>query len=324
MLKYSEVKFDKIILCGSILPRDFDWPELLGRNQVWKVRNEYGLKDFWARVVGRYIPRSGDSGYSGFTTDSPCVSQRRFNYHEHSDYFKPGHCQEHWLPFLRQKSIGVAILNGSEMQTNQDFEWMLDRAHEIDAACFGSIPQFASAAVPRTLFTNWITINPDIYSFLLAQPGGRCVGYVNTMPLRRDAFLRVSNGVLKERDIAPDQLVSFEREGPIWLFLNSIAIEPAARRINQGIFQEASERLIRAAEYKLLRYWQEFGARVVEIVAIGWTAEGRQICETLGLKRRSIDQFGNPVYSLAVDDAVCRRGYLGGLIFRLKERYEAG
>jgi hypothetical protein len=321
MLKYSEVKFDKMILCGSILPRNFDWSQLLGRNQVWQVRNEYGLKDVWAQAVGRYVPRSGDSGYSGFELDSPCVTQQRFEYHQHSDYFKLGHCREHWLPFLQQRSLRVSVRNGSEIDTKREFSLVLDRAHEIDGICFGKIQNFVQAGVPRSLFTRWIEINPDIYSFLMSHPGGRCVGYVNAMPVRQDTFRKISNGSLNERDITPDQLVSFRREGPIWLFLNSIAIEPGARRISQGVFQEAAEYLIRSVEQRLLNYWRDFGARVVEVVAVGWTAEGREMCDTLGLKQRAFDRYGNPVYSLTVDEATYRRGHLGGLIFRLRKQY---
>src|SRR5689334_15731548 len=42
MQKYPDIRFDKVILCGSILPVDFDWSTLFHRDQVNFVRNEYG------------------------------------------------------------------------------------------------------------------------------------------------------------------------------------------------------------------------------------------------------------------------------------------
>jgi len=95
MAKYKEIKFDKIILCGSILPNDFNWRELLSRNQVWGIRNEFGFRDKWSKLAVKIIPETGDSGYRGFDMDSPCITQELFKYHEHSDYFRLGHSQEH-------------------------------------------------------------------------------------------------------------------------------------------------------------------------------------------------------------------------------------
>jgi serine/threonine-protein kinase len=45
MLKHDDVRFDKLILAGSILPRDFDWMTLFARDQVAFVRNECGQED---------------------------------------------------------------------------------------------------------------------------------------------------------------------------------------------------------------------------------------------------------------------------------------
>lgn len=66
MQKYPDMRFDKIILCGSILPIDFDWSTLFDRDQVNFVRNEYGLRDFWASGVGSFIRDTGASGKKGF------------------------------------------------------------------------------------------------------------------------------------------------------------------------------------------------------------------------------------------------------------------
>jgi pimeloyl-ACP methyl ester carboxylesterase len=94
MLKYEEVKFDKIILCGSILPVDFDWFTLFSRDQVNFVRNDYGIRDFWTRIVGRIVLGTGKSGCDGFGFVSTIFSEERFDYFHHSDYFHRNHMRK--------------------------------------------------------------------------------------------------------------------------------------------------------------------------------------------------------------------------------------
>lgn len=323
MLKYREIKFDKIILCGSILPRDFDWPELLARNQVWRVKNEYGLHDRWAKIVGRFVPRTGESGFIGFEYDSPCIEPKQFDYHKHSDYFRLGHCKEHWVPFLEQKSLQVKLRHGCEISDESEFVATLNRAHDIDTECYQHLPGYARVEIPRGLSTTWIRVNPDIYTFLVDEPGNRVVGYVNAMPLREGVFRRILSGQLDDNEITADDLIPFDSGGPVWLYLMSVAIEPGARRISQGIYQEGFERLMSGLEEKAIDYWHRFGTRVQEVGAVGWTPEGRHICEALGLIQQGVDRQGYPTYSISVSDIVQRRCRLGGLLYRLKERYSS-
>lgn len=322
MQKYREIKFDKIILCGSILPKDFDWPELLGRNQVWRVKNEFGLRDKWASMTGRFVPRTGSSGLSGFDYQSECIQPERFEYHEHSDYFKPGHCETNWIPFLANESLVVEILHGREIDDEKEFLRLLNRSHEIDTECFSSSPGYAQAEVPRGLSSTWIAVNPDIYTFLIDIIGNRVIGYVNAMPLRREVFENVVAGRLDDNEITADDIASFESGDALSLYLMSIATEPGARHPGQGIYQDAFERLLAGVENKVIDYWHRFGSRVVEIGAVGWTPQGRSLCEALKLPIRGKDKHGNPTYCMTVSNAERRRGKFAGLVYRLKQTYE--
>jgi pimeloyl-ACP methyl ester carboxylesterase len=78
MQKHPDIRFDKVILCGSIVPIDFDWSTLFHRDQVNFVRNEYGVRDYWASMVGNFIRETGASGTEGFQSLSTVVSQERF------------------------------------------------------------------------------------------------------------------------------------------------------------------------------------------------------------------------------------------------------
>ena len=54
---------------------------------------------------------------------------------------------------------------------------------------------------------------------------------------------------------------------------------------------------------RLIALWHERSIRVTEIAAVGWTDEGRVICERL-LKMKPVakDAFGHPVYRLRMDE----------------------
>ena len=105
MLKYEGLVFDKIVLCGSILPKDFPWDKLIERGQVNLVRNEHGVKDIWVRLVGWFIPDTGPSGFSGFDCRHDRLEQEKFQF-EHSEYFDYGHMSGKWLPFLQKQVEG--------------------------------------------------------------------------------------------------------------------------------------------------------------------------------------------------------------------------
>jgi len=109
LIKYEYIRFNKIILCGSILPRDFPWDQILERGQVRAVRNEYGLKDIWANRVGFFVPSTGSSGTHGFICKHPRLEQAEFQY-DHSEYFEKGHMRAYWMPFLN-KSVAVVKPN---------------------------------------------------------------------------------------------------------------------------------------------------------------------------------------------------------------------
>jgi len=99
LLKYDWLRFDKVILCGSILPLDFPWDKLIERGQVQAVRNEYGVQDVWSGLVRWFVAGTGPSGRDGFRCDDERLEQERFLY-THSEYFDKGQMEAKWFPFL--------------------------------------------------------------------------------------------------------------------------------------------------------------------------------------------------------------------------------
>jgi len=99
LVRFPNIKLDRVILCGSILPKDFPWNELLERGQVNAVRNEYGTDDIWSNLVRWLVKGTGASGRTGFERKHARLFQEKFSF-RHSEYFDRGHMSAFWIPFF--------------------------------------------------------------------------------------------------------------------------------------------------------------------------------------------------------------------------------
>lgn len=101
MEQYPEIRFERIILCGSIVRRDYPWHQRFERGQVQRVLNDYGRRDIWVRVAETVIEDAGSSGYRGFDDSADArLIQRRHEHWRHSDYFYALNYDRNWIPFL--------------------------------------------------------------------------------------------------------------------------------------------------------------------------------------------------------------------------------
>ena len=101
LLRYPFLRFNRVLLCGSILPKSFPWDAIIERGQVQVVRNEYGARDVWTNLVQWFIPGTGPSGITGFTVEHKRFEQESFDY-SHSEYFDRGHMKDRWIPFFKR------------------------------------------------------------------------------------------------------------------------------------------------------------------------------------------------------------------------------
>jgi serine/threonine protein kinase len=125
LLRYPYLRFNKVLLCGSILPASFPWDRLLERGQIQSVRNEFGSEDIWTRCVDWFVPGTGPSGLLGFRDHHERLEQERFPF-EHSEYFQRAHMESRWLPFLTSE-IGAHLSEDIpvETATRERFPWGL-------------------------------------------------------------------------------------------------------------------------------------------------------------------------------------------------------
>lgn len=112
LMRYHYVEFDKVILVGSIVRRDYPWAALLNEGRVLRVHNHVGTIDPWPgtaeRVAGAltlWMGRNpfGKGGVEGFTDQHPMLTQD-FSDTGHSDAFGEEQFRK-WSSLLRAPSM---------------------------------------------------------------------------------------------------------------------------------------------------------------------------------------------------------------------------
>jgi pimeloyl-ACP methyl ester carboxylesterase len=94
------LKLQGLILCGSIVPRDFKWARVLttriSSGQIEFVINDCGARDIWpllAQSITWGYGASGTFGFDGGTVD-------RLHYMAHSDFLTEEFARKFWIPVL--------------------------------------------------------------------------------------------------------------------------------------------------------------------------------------------------------------------------------
>jgi pimeloyl-ACP methyl ester carboxylesterase len=100
--KHTDLKFKRIILCGSVLPCKFEFEDYKERFEQ-PLLNEVGTRDFLPALAKSVTFGYGSAGTYGFG-HSP-VRDRWHNGANHGAFLKREFCDEYWVPFLRDGRI---------------------------------------------------------------------------------------------------------------------------------------------------------------------------------------------------------------------------
>lgn len=97
-----DIQFERIIFCGSIVPRDFQWAIFARSMSPFSIVNDVGTEDFYPVLATFSTSGYGSSGRLGFQTAR--VTDRYFRY-GHSDFFNSDHVRKFWRPFITDGQI---------------------------------------------------------------------------------------------------------------------------------------------------------------------------------------------------------------------------
>ncbi|MCA9025514.1 MAG: hypothetical protein KDA86_09910 [Planctomycetaceae bacterium] len=105
-----DAAFHRIILCGGVLSRQYDWRDVRDRYGVSvpdtdeAVINERGNSDPWPIIAEHFNGRYGASGAYGF--ERPHRLSERDYHGGHGVFFDRDHIEEYWVPFLNGRALG--------------------------------------------------------------------------------------------------------------------------------------------------------------------------------------------------------------------------
>ncbi|MBV8095653.1 MAG: hypothetical protein JO110_20965 [Acetobacteraceae bacterium] len=102
MRNHTDLKFRKIIFCGSVVQYKFPFEEYNHRFEGDLI-NEIGARDIWPVLAEVLTTGYGSAGTYGFRR--PGVRDRWHNGTTHSAFLKRDFCLKYWVPYLRDGQI---------------------------------------------------------------------------------------------------------------------------------------------------------------------------------------------------------------------------
>ncbi|MBK8814873.1 MAG: hypothetical protein IPN42_04890 [Methylococcaceae bacterium] len=102
ILLSKKYKFDRIALCGSVLPMSFNFH--LAEGNVSKIINEVGCKDIWPVFAAKCSLKYGSSGSFGFNRGNYVEDRKHVDF-AHSDFLNAKFCERFWIPYFCGNSI---------------------------------------------------------------------------------------------------------------------------------------------------------------------------------------------------------------------------
>lgn len=97
--EFPRIRPIRVILCGSVLPLNYQWAKL---RQQPQVLNDYGSRDYWPALATLMSWGYGPSGTFGF--GFPGIRDRA-HAHGHSDFFTDEFVNRFWVPFVHEGRI---------------------------------------------------------------------------------------------------------------------------------------------------------------------------------------------------------------------------
>jgi hypothetical protein len=103
------IELDYLILCGSVVPNDFDWARV-NRQIRNAIVNDYGVRDIWPVVAKSQSWGFGRAGTHGF--GAPVVDRIHDLGH---DYFTEDFVERFWLPIIESDEIVASTRRGDRL-----------------------------------------------------------------------------------------------------------------------------------------------------------------------------------------------------------------
>jgi pimeloyl-ACP methyl ester carboxylesterase len=118
LMENPHFRFDRVILCGSIIPEGYDWSrvdsQITASEKRQAIINDCGTRDVWpvlARSVTWGYGASGTYGFGSFNVTD------RFHPLRHSDFFDGEFVRKFWIPAARGEAPAFSPGDKAELHS---------------------------------------------------------------------------------------------------------------------------------------------------------------------------------------------------------------
>lgn len=178
----------------------------------------------------------------------------------------------------------IKFVNGSAITQE-----MVRQAVLIDETVYYS----QDAWVKADICWDWFQKNPDIYIMGINTETNRVVSYLNAMPISDSYFNTIASGNFLDSQIPQNEIKSYNLPGFYKLYICSIAIDPAFQNC------DICNKMLDAFMSKLLQLASK-GIYITDVIADGFTENGKRLCELYGMKKIISSSHDSEVYKITL------------------------
>lgn len=295
LLKYPEIKFDKIFLFGSIIPSDFDWFKLILNNQVNSVIYEKADKD---RIVPLGLIFTGSlnpCGTKGFIQKSSFIKEESVSQFGHSDFNYKAHFKDYIVKRLSETPHQLSVISGRSL-TEVRAKKVFTETGLIDRLLYPE--QYTNNEISIEKAIEWFRIEKDIWSFIINSYNNTALGYINAIPVDEETYKKFCSGTLLEKDIQPYNIQDYDTATNYNLIILSIAIKKSVADEETMLTKgRIAEMLIMSFIYKLNKHNNNMN-KLNKMAAFAWSDEGKKLCEGFCMEKVQSNSNEFPLYEL--------------------------
>lgn len=295
LIKYPEIKFDKIFLFGSIIPQDFDWFKVILNNQINLVIYEKASKD---RIVPLGLIFTGSikpCGTKGFIQKSSFIKEETFSQFGHSDFNYKAHFEEYIMKRLWEKPHQLSVLAGRDL-AEQDARKLFRETGQIDKLIYPE--EYTENEISIEKAIEWFRIEKDIWSFVKNSYNNTPLGYINAIPVKEETYRKFCKGTLLEKDIQSYEIQDYDTASSYYLIILSIAIKKSVGYEETTLTKgRMAEILIMSFIYKINKYNTKYN-KLRKMAAFAWSDEGKKLCEGFCMRKIKCDKSNFPLYEV--------------------------
>lgn len=297
LLKYPELKFDKIFLHGSIVPADFDWFKLILKGQINSVVCETSENDKVVPLSFIFTRRFNPCAKYGIIQKSSFIKEISMSEYGHSTFQYEEHFKQHILKKLHEVPHQLSVLNGADT-AEKEIRNIFKQSNDIDKSTYSEL--YTESPINFETALEWYRIEKNIWSFIRNIYTGEILAYINSIPVDDQTYERFMKGELDETDLTAHQIQELDVSKSYNLIVLSIAIKKNLQYEETTLHRgRIVEILIMAAVTKISSYNKK-KVKLKKIGAVAWTAEGEKLCKGFCMTKKEIKTGEFPYYEIEI------------------------